>query len=105
MGFLQPSLQELQASRQLSDGLLSRVGGKGIPQAAMRFTRSSSSYRAVPVGPSNLEPLRCPKRDRELDPLKGMIDWKRDGENGNAQAHGAQGTNPQIEAQKASLKD
>lgn len=94
MGFLQPSLQELQASRQLSDGLLSRVGGKGIPQAAMRFTRSSSSYPGGTGGSIQFGTLRCPKRDRELDPLKGMIDWKRDGENGNAQAHGAQGTNP-----------
>jgi hypothetical protein len=32
MGFLLPSLLELQVSRQLSDGLLSRVGGKEYPK-------------------------------------------------------------------------
>ena len=37
MGFLQPSLQELQASRQLSDGLLSRVGNTPSSYAIYSF--------------------------------------------------------------------
>jgi len=91
MGFLQPSLQELQASRQLSDGLLSRVGNTPSSYAIYSFILILPGGTG---GSIQFGTLRCPKRDRELDPHKGMIDWKRDGENGNAQAHGAQGTNP-----------
>ena len=56
----------------------------------MRLTRSSSSYPGGTGGSIQFGTLRCPKRDRELDSLRGMIGIEiLQGENGIAQAHGA----------------